>query len=273
MLKGITPPVVLALLRNVSGKETTGFSGNFQTWNEARGASSGYDSDVILNRVKAALLKVKKGEAVYERDSVLFDKVEYAWPLLAGLLWVALRNGNRLNLVDFGGSLGSTYFQNIIFLKHLGELNWSIVEQDNFVESGRSLFQDDRLKFYRDLDECIRERHPDTILISSVLQYLEKPYELLADIVGRGFSFVIFDRTSFLEKGDDRITVQKVPPEIYPASYPAWFFNREKLLSFFSNKYELITEFDSFESFRLEDQTAQNKGFIFQKKAAVNEYK
>jgi len=265
ILKDITPPIALALFRHLSDKATD-FSGNYRTWDEARRASSGYDSEAILAKVKDALLKVKNGDSIYERDSVLFDKIEYSWPLLAGLLWVSSRSGNSLNLIDFGGSLGSTYFQNLKFFTHLYELKWSIVEQKKFVECGRSHFENSHLKFYQGLDECIGERHPDAILFSSVIQYLEKPYELLADVVGRGFTYIIFDRTSFLENGDDRITVQKVPNEIYPASYPAWFFNRDKLLSFFSGTYDLIADFDSFESFRLEGQTAQNKGFIFVKK-------
>lgn len=265
ILKSITPPIALTFFRRLSDKPGE-FSGNYRTWDKACQASSGYDSDVILNRVKDALLKVKNGEAVYERDSVLFGNVEYSWPLLAGLLWVASRNGNRLNLIDFGGSLGSTYYQNLKFLAHLNGLQWSIVEQEKFFECGKRSFENVHLRFYRTLDECIGERHPDAILFSSVIQYLEKPYKLLADVIDRGFTYVIFDRTSFLEKGDDRITVQKVPPQIYPASYPAWFFNREKFLNFFSGKYELITEFDSFESFQLEGQITRNKGFVFVKK-------
>ncbi len=38
------------------------------------------------------------------------------------------------------------------------------------------MFEDEQLKFYHNLDECIRERQPDTILFLSVIQYLEKPY-------------------------------------------------------------------------------------------------
>ena len=260
----IAPPVVLNILRRMS--ERLMFTGDYASWDEARRATGGYDTDIILNKVRDALLKVKNGEAVYERDSVLFDEVHYSWPLLTALLWVASRGGNRLNLIDFGGSLGSTYYQNLQFLNHLEGMQWSIIEQEGFVACGRSLFEDDRLKFYHNLNECIDERYPDAILLSSVIQYLEKPYDLLADIFSRGFKYILFDRTAFLERGNDRITVQKVPPEIYLASYPAWFFNREKFLDFFAGKYELMAEFDSFESFRLEDQTAQDKGFIFVKK-------
>lgn len=264
IIRAIVPPIALDIYRNLSGK--TVFFGNYRTWDEARRASGGYDSDAILHKVKDALLKVKKGEAVYERDSVLFDEIQHSWPLLAGLLWVASQNGNRLNVIDFGGSLGSSYYQNRDFLSHLNELQWSILEQEKFVQCGKLHFEDGHLKFYDNLDECIRERNPDTILFSSVIQYLEKPYDLLAEVLKKGFTYIIFDRTSFLEKGDDRLTVQKVPPEIYPASYPAWFFNLEKFLNYFSREYELMADFNSFESFRLGSVYAQNKGFIFRKK-------
>lgn len=41
-----------------------------------------------------ATLKVKRGEAVFERDSVLFDEIQYSWPVTAALI----RNG-RLHLL------------------------------------------------------------------------------------------------------------------------------------------------------------------------------
>jgi len=260
----IAPPMALDIYRNLSGKLY--FSGNYNTWEEARREAGGYDSDAILNKVKEAVLKVKNGEAVYERDAVLFDEIQYSWPLLAGLLWVASRNDDRLNLVDFGGSLGSTYYQNIRFLDHLTMLRWSIVEQPKFVACGRQNFENEHLKFYPDLEGCMKDRHPDAILFSSAIQYLEKPYDLLADVMRRGFPYLLFDRTSFLEKGNDRLTVQKVPPAIYPASYPAWFFNLERFRAFFERDYDLVAEFDSFESFRLRDVSARNKGFIFHRR-------
>ena len=264
IISGITPPVVVKFYENLSRK--TGFFGNYSTWEDARRASKGYDSEIILYKVKDALLKVKKGEAVYERDSVLFDKVQYSWPLLAALLLIASRNGNKLNLVDFGGSLGSSYFQNRILLAHLRDLKWNIVEQNKFVECGKQYFEDDHLKFYYTLDECLKEQRCDAILLSSVLQYLEKPYDLLGEILSKRFTYIIFDRTYFLEIGNDRITVQKVSPKIYSASYPAWFFNRDKFLSFLGKEYELLSEFEALSgTIDLGDSLATDRGFIFRK--------
>lgn len=244
-----------------------GYVGNYGSWQEAQRASGGYDSELILNKVRDSLLKVKRGEAVYERDSVLFDEVQYSWPLLAGLLWVASRNGNRLNLIDYGGSLGSTYYQNRTFLSHLPELQWSIVEQQNFVECGKQYFETEQVKFYHSLDECMAERHPNALLLCSVLPYLEKPYELLQEAINRGFTSIVVDRTPVLLTGDDRITVQNVPPDIYQASYPAWFLNREKLCRFLGPAYELVAEFDALAGeVPLEGETAYEKGFIFRKR-------
>jgi putative methyltransferase (TIGR04325 family) len=257
-IKRFVPPIMADMLSSALTRGV--YSGNYRTWEEALHASTGYDSDLILNKVMAALLKVKNGVAAYERDSVLFDSVQYSWPLLAGLLWVASRNNNRLNLIDFGGSLGSSYFQNKKFLTHLHELKWNIIEQNKFVECGKRYFEDEHLKFYYKLDDCFKEQPADAILLSSVIQYLEKPYDLLKDIIRKRFKYLLFDRTPFLRKGEDRITVQKVPAEIYPASYPSWFFDPNKFLEFFSASHELIADFESDDR---ADIPSVFKGYIF----------
>jgi len=216
-----------------------GWHGNYSSWENAKKDSIGYDSDLILDKVKNSLLKVKNGEAIYERDSILFDKMEYSWPLLAALLWIANKNMGKLNIIDFGGSLGSTYFQNKPFLKDLSELHWNIIEQEKFVECGKHYFED-----------------------------VESPYDLLEKIIGLNFTYIIFDRTSFLEHGKDRITVQKVPPHIYNASYPAWVFEKKKFLDFFKGKYELIAEFEAYvgkEYYIVNNVKAGDKGFIFRR--------
>jgi len=222
-----------------------GFFGPFKNWEEAKKKSTGYDSDLILNKVKDSLLKVKRGEVAYERDSVLFAKKEYSWPLLSILLFIAGKNNNRLNIVDFGGSLGSTYFQNKDFLIHLPELKWNIVEQPNFVNCGKKYFSSIYLEFYKSIKECLVKNQPSTIVFSSVIEYLEKPYEILQEVLDLDFPFIVFDRTTFLQQGEDMITLQKVPPQVYNASYPCWFLNKEKLIKFLSIKYDLVTEFEA----------------------------
>ena len=75
ILKEILPPVII---RNITGL-FYGWYGNYKSWEEATKRSIGYDDVQILNKVKDALMKVKNGEAIYERDSVLFDKIRYSF--------------------------------------------------------------------------------------------------------------------------------------------------------------------------------------------------
>jgi putative methyltransferase (TIGR04325 family) len=264
-LKSLIPPFLITLVQK-KPIPAYGFFGNYTCWEDAKTDSSGYDDDMILEKVKNSLLKVKRGEAVYERDSVLFDSIQYSWPVLASLLFVASKNKNRLNIIDFGGSLGSTYFQNAGFLKHLEELRWNIIEQKNFFECGKKYFEDASLKFYTSTENCLKETKPSVVLLSSSLQYLESPYSFLEKLVSYDFDTIIFDRTTFL-KDSERITLQKVPPGIYPASYPVWFLNEKKILSLLGKKYDLKAQWDALGGKRyLGEDTSFEKGFIFVKK-------
>ena len=240
--------------------EPFGWSGNYATWEEALAETTGYDSRVILEKVKASTLTVKSGEAVYERDSVLFDEMKYSWPILAGLLKIAIQNGNYLKLVDFGGSLGSSYFQNRAFLGEAITVRWHIVEQHSFVECGKQYFENEELRFFHTLDDCLLKENPKTLLLSSVLQYLEKPYNFIETVISKNFEWILVDRTPFSVNGKDRITVQKVQPNIYSASYPCWFFDETHFLKSFEQRYHLVATFQSTDTANL---PAEFKGFIF----------
>jgi len=222
-----------------------GWHGNYKTWKESEKKASGYDADNILEKVKDALLKVKNGEAVYERDSVIFEEIEYSYPLLSSLMFIATQNDGCINVLDFGGSLGSTYFQNLKFLDKLRNVKWNIVEQSNFVECGKKYFEDNRLKFYYSIEDCLKENKVDVVLFGSVLQYLEKPYEILDKISGLEIRYILIDRTPFIDKNRDRITVQKVPKNIYKASYPCWYFSKDKFEREIQKKYDILLKFDA----------------------------
>jgi len=249
-IKLLTPPILVQGYRALRSKKNSPvqdglyLAGNYSSWAEALAASTGYDSEVILEKTKAALLKVKRGEAAYERDSVLFDEIQYSWPLLAGLMWVAAQSGGRLNVLDFGGSLGSTYFQNRRFLKCLPAVRWNIVEQPRWAEVGKADFEDEHLRFYGDINACLAETQPNVIVLSSVLQYLEQPFEVLRTLSATPCNHLIVDRTPFWDGLADRLCVQYVPTSIYAVSYPSWIFSLHRFRSFLNEGWEIVAEFD-----------------------------
>jgi putative methyltransferase (TIGR04325 family) len=264
IIKEITPPILFKKYRKYQQKY--GFFGNYNSWEDALKNSNGYDSDIILEKVKTASLKVKKGEAVYERDSVCFDEIQYSFPVLAGLLKIAVENDGKLSVLDFGGSLGSSYYPFKKFATGIKELKWNIVEQKKFVDCGKELFETEELKFYDNIENCLSNEKPHVILLSGVIQCLEYPEELITKIIDLKFSYVIFDISAFFKEPiPDRLVVQKVPPTIYNSSYPVWIFNLDKFLAYFQNQYVLISSFDSLYSQDLEILNANLKGFIFQK--------
>lgn len=223
-----------------------GFSGNYVSWDDAVRDSTGYDTTTILGKVRDSLLKVKRGEAAYERDSVLFDRIEHPFPLLAFLLRIAVENGNSLRLVDFGGSLGTTYFQTRGFLSVLKEIHWAIVEQPHFVACGKEMFADGHLSFHDSITAAQAATGATTALLSGVIGYVPKPEAIIDEILAGNFRWVIFDRTAFIDAPKSRIVVQTVPASIYNASYPARLFNRLDLLSRFQGRFDIITNFGSY---------------------------
>ena len=266
-IKKFIPPYLLDLLRRPS---LYGYFGNYKSWQEAVDASTGYDDPAILEKVKTAMLKVKNGQAASERDSILYDRVEYSWPVLSGLLWAASLNNNRLSVLDFGGSLGSSYFQNKSMLDHIN-LNWAIVEQPAFVQCGRKYFEDSQLTFIEDDGiKTLKLDENSVFLASSSLQYIQKPYQLIEEVISMNFPCIIIDRTAFLPD-NERLTIQKTRPDIYESSYPAWFLNEKKFRELFMGKYDLISDFESIGARKItisqpEGANGYLKGFIFRRK-------
>jgi putative methyltransferase (TIGR04325 family) len=238
-IKLLTPPLVLNIYRRIFNYRY-GWKGDYETWKDAKDISTGYDADTIVQTVKKSLLKVKKGEEVYERDSVIFDKIQYSWPLLFGLMFATLKS-KSINVLDFGGSLGSTYYQNKFFLDRIDNVSWSIVEQNKFVKVGKEEFEDERLNFFYTVDDCIQKNKADILLLSSVLQYIESPYELLDEILQYDFKYILIDRTPF-SKNSSKIVLQTVPPSVYNASYPCHFFDESVFVKYFLNKNFRVLE-------------------------------
>ena len=265
------PPLSDAIVRSFrrtfgQKPERTRFTGDFKSWDDAVKFSTGYHAPEILQKTRAALLKVKAGQTAFERDSVTFDTIQYEFPLLAGVLRVATASQGRLSVLDFGGSLGSSYFQCRSFLSVVDVLEWSVVDQPAHVECGKLDFANDELKFYKTISDCRRERQPNVLLLSSVLQYLPAPYAFLETILNEAIPYVIVERTPFHCNGRERLTVQHVPAHIYKASYPAWFFSEQKFLQCFAAGYDLITQYKTSEPVRPERGRAVMKGFHFQRK-------
>ncbi|PIR60660.1 MAG: methyltransferase, TIGR04325 family [Candidatus Pacebacteria bacterium CG10_big_fil_rev_8_21_14_0_10_44_54] len=241
--KWLLPPnftnLILAKTKSVS------WSGNYSSWEDAMKDGSGYADPKISRKVLSSTLAVIRGEAAFERDSVLFNEPAYNWPVSSLLLWIAVSEDSSLKVLDFGGSLGSTYFQHKNIFSGIKHLKWNIVEQEHFVDMGRNNIKELGLYFFGSMEESESVSPSDVLLLSSVLPYLENPHQFLDECLDRKFKYILIDKTAFIENdnGDDRLTLQTVREPIYDASYPAWFFSKAKFMKHFSANYDLKFSF------------------------------
>ncbi len=275
ILRELCPPVIPRLVRGLRPSPGDAppdgaimFSGDYRSWEDAERASTGYADREILARTRAAMLKVRNGEAAFERDSVTFQVMEHRFPLLARLLRAAVAREGRLSVVDFGGALGGgVSSRGRGFLSVIKELRWSIVEQPAHVACGQTEFADDQVRFYLSIEDCLpRRAAEDLLLTSGVLQYLPRPYAALEDLLAHGVEHVIVDRLAFLRRNQDRLTIETVPEVIYRASYPAWFLSETTFRQTVGDAgYTLIADFDALDTCAPDNERAYYKGFLLEK--------
>jgi putative methyltransferase (TIGR04325 family) len=255
-LGDLVPPVVARGIGwlKTSGRGRIRFTGPYRSWEEATRLSGGYDDREILRTIRTAALKVKRGEAAFERDGVIFRERAYDFPLLSAMLRSALIFGGELSVLDFGGSLGSTYHQCRPFLDGVRRVRWSVVEQESYVKCGREEFETGELRFFGSIGECLKSESPRLALFSAVLQYVPDPDAIVHEVTRAGLETIVVDRTAVDPKRESRIMVQHVPPSIYRASYPFRVFGRSRFLQMFGGRYVLVAEFPSL-SFDALEQT------------------
>ena len=234
IVKQVTPPCLIDMVRWIKNKlfisPFYGICGNFATWQEALdycekyNHGKGYEAANIIDKVAQAIQEVRKGNAEFERDSFLFYEKDYNFHLLSALFLAinGIDNTRPVHIVDFGGSLGSTYFQNSSLFKSMNRsVSWNVIEQEQFVERGRKEVPE--VNFYYDINDykqrTIGDDNFDILLLSSVIEYISSPY-VLEDLLKYSWKYILIDRSSFHPEDKEQICVQTVPPSIYDGQYP-----------------------------------------------------
>jgi putative methyltransferase (TIGR04325 family) len=259
-LKQCLPPEAIRIGRHVIGYGSH-FRGNCATWEEACASAEGYAAPKILEHAVQAALAM--------RDGVYFTKARLPYPLLAGLMRAAMLSEGHLRVVDFGGSLGSSYFQCRPWFRDLASLTWRVVEQPHFVEAGRAQLADDQLMFFTSIAAAADGvGEVDVVLFSSVLQYLSSHQDILAQAIACKPRLIIVDRTPVISDNTDVICIQKqhFPAYLVPVSLPIRLFVRQSLMGIAEKGYSLMSEFDAWDKpMGGIGRRVDFKGFIFER--------
>jgi putative methyltransferase (TIGR04325 family) len=205
----------------------------------------GYDDDAILEQVVAATREVLAGRARYEQDGRSFEAEPPPSHALSLLLLAAARANGRLQVLDFGGSLGSHYLRWKPVLAKLPHLHWCVVEQPGFVAAGRELFAGDACIAFEEDIAAAAARAPNVVFASSVLQYLPQPADTLAQLAGAGAQLLVLDRFPVLERGPGVALSQHLPRRQGGASYPLHAFAKDFLPVALAPRYAPMLEFEA----------------------------
>lgn len=239
------------------------YLGDYRNWNDAARECEGYEDSIIINKVINATQKVLHGDAVWERDSFLFYQEKYVHRICAMILKCALQNKNcGVRILDIGGSLGSTYFQNRKYLEDVKKLEYVVAEQEHFSDYGHKHLEDSILKFIRNNDSWEKESF-DIILMSASLQYISDYGTVISKIKEVRPRYIILDRLLISDR--TRICKETVPETIYESSYPLIIFSEEEIRSFFEPDYKLVENDSSSvpENAYFVDGKAESRYYVF----------
>jgi putative methyltransferase (TIGR04325 family) len=239
-LQLLTPPIVWGLRRRLSRGP---LEGPFASWEAASKHATGWDSPGIVEQALAAALKVRNGAAAFERDSVARESIIYSPTILAALLLAADRH-RALDVIDFGGGLGSNYFQNLRLIRALAgaPTSWNVVELAPLARIGVEQFQTEQLRFHDDLG-AVRLAHP-VLLFTGSLQYVADAFALLERALGIT-DIVALDRVLVWDEAEHAVFVQRLDPRRFDrVTLPTWCFAKDALIAWFEARgFRLVEHF------------------------------
>lgn len=243
-------------LISLTAKSQLRLTGPYPSYEAALAHSSGYDSPLILAKVKQAVVEVLEGRAVYERDGTVFTSLPQGLKLRE-LLCKYL--SPTAHVVDFGGGLGGTFI-NHRDLVSVGQ-HWSIIEQPAFVKAGQELAKAYSLplEFHNNLSEL--GSPVDLFILSSVLPYLSSPYDIAKQVLELVPKFILIDRTAFIDHGEEVWWVQDSSDYFGPSvSIPIQPLHLPKLFNSFPG-YTLIQKWDN----SFDPAIPQHFGLLFER--------
>jgi putative methyltransferase (TIGR04325 family) len=199
-------------------------------WISALKLSKSYNDEIIFDKVKKTYDDIiDKNYEFYERDGLTLRFKPDEKDLIKFLKKNKNETNSVIEVLDYGGSLGSRFFSNFNFIKN-NKIKWNIVEQKKFVQYGKNFLENKFLSFYNNLEKCLSEKKINLVIFSGALQYLENYDEILKKIKMSNIKYIFLDNLPLSNNLKHRIFVQKIPKKIYESSYPIRIFSKKIFL-------------------------------------------
>jgi len=154
--------------------------------------------------------------------------------------WLSKLFGEHMHLVDFGGSIGLTYYGYRRFSEMPAGARWTVVEVSNLVRQGRIVAEREKavgLSFLEDLEQAA----PCEILLSAgALQFMESSVPGLLERMAAKPRYVLLNKLPVVT-GEGFWTLHNFGPAVTPMQ----LYNRDEFVGYFEQAgYRLRDSWD-----------------------------
>lgn len=246
--------------------------GKYANYNEAFTASkTDYSDEELVSLIYRANKNVISGKYPYERDGVNYKNIQYSYQLNMHVCSLVneKKNEDLINILDFGGGLGTTYRQ----FPFKNKINrWSIIEQDRILEIGTNEFCNEKLSF-SSLEQLTQKSNYDVLIFGAVIDFIDDYQAVIKELIYKCKpQMIIVDRTLFTDLTYDFWTVKDTNKNITGhKKYPLCFISEIVFNSFMLNHgYQKIDSWLTSDKKMVSGMKVGNyKGFCYKIKSSL----
>ena len=218
------PPKIKTLIRALLSF-AVGFT-KVDSWETAQRKSVGYESTDVLSPLMQGTTETRVD--LMNSTSVTTRYQQVATAILFGLSENLLHGGKPLRILDFGGGSGDYFYQLQKFVPNI-DFDWTVVETPALAQAMQKKHggEPQQIRWVHSLE--MTDDKYDYVLCSSVLQYVEKPFEILEALVKKS-ELLIINRIPLTNSSENFVALQRILTKKKRGSYPAHFFSENSFL-------------------------------------------
>jgi putative methyltransferase (TIGR04325 family) len=206
-----------------------GFS-HAKDWHSAKLRTSGYEGDATLESLATRIEPLKSPETLPHDERL----VEIVRAFRESALQI--EGTTPIRVLDIGGSFGEHFFHlKKLLPKH--SFDWTVLETEGHCSIIPEFLKSTLgLRFI--YEPPMSNQHFDIALLSSVIQYIDAPYELLSMALGNSDS-VIVNRVPLSPYTEDRVAIQRPGLLNKKGSYPVHIFSETVFIRYLEQVAEI----------------------------------
>lgn len=234
VIKYFCPPIFVHFLTKIKRalfplpyKHWKGFFGRYNSFDEMPANKSVWTSQAWLTSRSKRLKSIIATNAL---NLFTPDHISNSFAITLLTLNMALKRSERLSVLDFAGGAGEVYQAVKKGLIDKNAVEWHVVDNKELASIGKRYIDDgDRLYFHENLPDKTHEY--DLVHISTSLQYIEEPYEILKKLLNYKPQFLLLAR---LDAGEHENL--KCVQYVHGTPTPCQHLNVRELVSFLESE-------------------------------------